>query len=94
MLSFAATAGNFVMPARHPPSPMPASVRTARTTNLITGITGQDERYLAKLLLQKEYVVQGIKGQASSIKNTNRIDHRYKDSLEEDPMLVLNYIVL
>jgi len=47
-------------------------------TALITGISGQDGAYLAKLLLGKGYVVHGIKRRASSF-NTARIDHRYSD---------------
>jgi len=45
---------------------------------LITGITGQDGSYLAQLLLQNGYEVQGIKRRASSF-NTQRIDHIYED---------------
>ena len=41
---------------------------------LITGITGQDGSYLAELLLEKGYVVHGIK-RRSSLFNTDRIDH-------------------
>ena len=47
-------------------------------TALITGITGQDGSYLAELLLEKWYVVHGIKRRASSF-NTDRIDHLYQD---------------
>ena len=45
---------------------------------LITGITGQDGSYLAELLLEKEYEVHGIIRRSSLI-NTHRIDHIYKD---------------
>ncbi len=45
---------------------------------LITGITGQDGSYLAELLLQKGYEVHGIVRRSSLI-NTHRIDHIYKD---------------
>lgn len=45
---------------------------------LITGITGQDGSYLAELLLNKGYVVHGIKRRSSSF-NTARIDHIYQD---------------
>lgn len=48
---------------------------------LITGITGQDGSYLAELLLEKGYVVHGIKRRASSF-NTARIDHLHHDSHE------------
>ena len=45
-------------------------------TALITGITGQDGAYLAELLLEKGYMVHGIKRRSSLI-NTDRIDHLY-----------------
>ena len=45
---------------------------------LITGITGQDGSYLAEMLLEKGYVVHGIKRKSSTF-NTNRIDHIYRD---------------
>ena len=35
---------------------------------LITGITGQDGSYLAELLLEKGYVVHGVKRRASSLR--------------------------
>ena len=57
---------------------------------LITGITGQDGSYLAELLLEKGYVVHGIKRRASSF-NTDRIDHLYQDPHVNDPRLVLHY---
>ncbi len=44
---------------------------------LITGITGQDGSYLAELLLEKGYMVHGIK-RRSSLFNTARIDHYTK----------------
>src|SRR5579871_6883442 len=46
----------------------------ARPVALITGSTGQDGAYLADLLLQKGYVVHGIKRRSSSF-NTSRVDH-------------------
>jgi GDPmannose 4,6-dehydratase len=45
---------------------------------LITGVTGQDGAYLAQLLLEKGYIVHGIKRRSSLI-NTQRIDHLYQD---------------
>lgn len=57
---------------------------------LITGITGQDGSYLAEYLLEKGYVVHGIKRRAS-IFNTSRIDHIYEDPHAESPRLVLHY---
>ncbi|EDY39435.1 GDP-mannose 4,6-dehydratase [Cyanobium sp. PCC 7001] len=59
-------------------------------TALITGISGQDGSYLAELLLEKGYVVHGIKRRASSF-NTQRIDHLYQDPHESDQRLVLHY---
>ena len=61
-----------------------------RKRALITGVTGQDGSYLAELLLDKGYVVHGIKRRASSF-NTTRIDHLYQDPHELDPRLTLHY---
>ncbi|QNI65643.1 GDP-mannose 4,6-dehydratase [Synechococcus sp. A15-44] len=69
---------------------MSASSPIPTKTALITGITGQDGSYLAELLLEKGYVVHGIKRRASSF-NTTRIDHLYQDPHESDPRLVLHY---
>ena len=66
------------------------SVNCSGRVALITGITGQDGSYLAELLLEKGYVVHGIKRRASSF-NTSRIDHLYQDPHEADPRLVLHY---
>ncbi|MDE6885577.1 MAG: GDP-mannose 4,6-dehydratase [Helicobacteraceae bacterium] len=57
---------------------------------LITGITGQDGAYLAEFLLNKGYEVHGIK-RRSSLFNTDRIDHLYKDLHEEDSRFYLHY---
>lgn len=57
---------------------------------LITGITGQDGAYLAELLLEKGYIVHGIKRRTSLI-NTARIDHLYKDPHYENRRLILHY---
>jgi GDPmannose 4,6-dehydratase len=59
-------------------------------TALITGITGQDGSYLTELLLEKGYIVHGIKRRSSSF-NTERIDHLYQDPHESNPRLVLHY---
>lgn len=59
-------------------------------TALITGITGQDGAYLAELLLEKNYIVHGIKRRSSSF-NTDRIDHLYQDPHEENPRFFLHY---
>ena len=54
---------------------------TTKRVALITGITGQDGSYLAELLLEKNYIVHGIKRRSSSF-NTDRIDHLYKERKE------------
>lgn len=59
-------------------------------TALITGITGQDGAYLAELLLQKGYIVHGIKRRSSSF-NTGRIDHLYQDPHVNRRNFVLHY---
>jgi len=59
-------------------------------TALITGITGQDGAYLAELLLEKGYIVHGIKRRSSLI-NTDRIDHLYKDPHEKNVRFTLHY---
>ncbi|MBU3627210.1 GDP-mannose 4,6-dehydratase [Polynucleobacter sp. JS-Safj-400b-B2] len=57
---------------------------------LITGITGQDGSYLAEFLLEKGYIVHGIKRRASSF-NTERIDHLYQDPHVNHRDLILHY---
>jgi GDPmannose 4,6-dehydratase len=59
-------------------------------TALITGVTGQDGAYLARLLLEKGYRVHGIKRRSSSF-NTARIDEIYEDPHVPDPQLSLHY---
>jgi len=59
-------------------------------TALITGITGQDGAYLAEFLLQKDYIVHGIKRRSSSF-NTARVDHLYKDPHEADVKFFMHY---
>ena len=59
-------------------------------TALITGITGQDGSYLAEFLLDKGYLVHGIKRRASSF-NTVRVDHIYQDPHIENARLKLHY---
>ena len=59
-------------------------------TALITGITGQDGSYLAELLLEKGYLVHGIKRRASSF-NTQRLDHIYQDPHTDNARLKLHY---
>src|SRR6201993_4516255 len=57
---------------------------------LITGITGQDGAYLAELLLQKGYIVHGVK-RRSSMFNTARIDHLYQDYHEKGGKFFLHH---
>jgi GDPmannose 4,6-dehydratase len=57
---------------------------------LITGVTGQDGAYLAELLLDKGYVVHGIK-RRTSLFNTDRIDHLYRDRHEKDVRFFLHH---
>lgn len=59
-------------------------------TALVTGINGQDGAYLAELLLEKGYMVHGIKRRSSLI-NTDRIDHLYQDPHEWHVNLKLHY---
>jgi GDPmannose 4,6-dehydratase len=75
---------------------MPATDTTQSTiyqnmkTALITGITGQDGSYLADLLLDKGYMVHGVKRRSSLI-NTERIDHLYQDPHEKHVRFRLHY---
>ena len=57
---------------------------------LVTGITGQDGSYLAEFLLEKGYVVHGIKRRASLF-NTQRVDHLYQDPHIDHRNFVLHY---
>src|SRR5678815_906427 len=59
-------------------------------TALITGITGQDGAYLAELLLDKGYVVHGMK-RRTSLFNTERIDHLYQDPHVAGRRFILHY---
>ncbi|MBL7892644.1 MAG: GDP-mannose 4,6-dehydratase [Bacteroidia bacterium] len=57
---------------------------------LITGVTGQDGAYLSDFLLKKGYIVHGVK-RRSSLFNTSRIDHLYKDVHENKVNFFLHY---
>lgn len=57
---------------------------------LITGITGQDGAYLSELLLDKGYMVHGLK-RRSSLFNTDRIDHLYQDPHESHVRFKLHF---
>jgi len=57
---------------------------------LVTGITGQDGSYLAEFLIEKNYIVHGIKRRSSSF-NTQRVDHIYQDLHLENSNFILHY---
>src|SRR5436853_2812619 len=57
---------------------------------LVTGVTGQDGAYLAEFLLAKGYEVHGIK-RRTSLFNTDRIDHLYRDPHEKGVKLFLHH---
>ena len=57
---------------------------------LITGITGQDGAYLADYLINKGYIVHGLK-RRSSLFNTERIDHLYQEPQDSNRRLILHY---
>lgn len=57
---------------------------------LITGVTGQDGAYLSELLLEKGYIVHGVRRRSSSF-NTARVEHLFKDVHEPDVKFFLHY---
>ena len=61
-----------------------------RKVALITGVTGQDGAFLSQLLLDKGYIVHGIKRRSSSF-NTQRVDHLYVDPHESETRFHLHY---
>ncbi|NOX66217.1 MAG: GDP-mannose 4,6-dehydratase [Chlorobi bacterium] len=61
-----------------------------RKKALITGITGQDGAYLAEFLIDKGYEVHGIK-RRTSLFNTKRIDHLYRDPHAGEQQLYLHH---
>ena len=65
-------------------------IMTHQKTALITGITGQDGSYLAEFLLERGYIVHGIKRRASLF-NTQRVDHIYQDPHIENANFKLHY---
>ncbi len=62
----------------------------ARKTAFITGVTGQDGAYLSEFLLEKGYIVHGLK-RRTSLFNTDRIDHLYQDPHIENRDFILHY---
>ncbi|UCU92207.1 GDP-mannose 4,6-dehydratase [Hydrogenophaga taeniospiralis] len=73
------------MTSNPPNTPLPAT-----KVALITGITGQDGSYLAELLLEKGYIVHGIKRRSSQF-NTQRVDHIYQDPHIDNARFHLHY---
>lgn len=66
------------------------SVGNKQKVALITGITGQDGAYLAEFLLNKGYIVHGIK-RRTSLFNTDRIDHLFQDIHEKNVRFFLHH---
>ena len=66
------------------------TTKTTPKVALITGITGQDGSYLAEFLLEKGYIVHGIKRRASLF-NTQRVDHIYQDPHVDNANFKLHY---
>ena len=65
-------------------------MQNSQKVALITGITGQDGSYLAEFLLEKGYIVHGIKRRASLF-NTERVNHLYQDPHIDHRNFVLHY---
>ncbi|MCR4031235.1 MULTISPECIES: GDP-mannose 4,6-dehydratase [Flavobacterium] len=61
-----------------------------KKTAFITGVTGQDGAYLSEFLLEKGYIVHGLKRRTSMF-NTDRIDHLYQDPHIEHRDFILHY---
>src|SRR6266850_1708198 len=68
----------------------PSNRMSKQKTALITGITGQDGAYLAEFLLEKGYEVHGVR-RRTSLFNTARIDHLYRDVHEPQVRMFLHY---
>jgi GDPmannose 4,6-dehydratase len=62
----------------------------AKKIAFITGVTGQDGAYLSEFLLEKGYIVHGLK-RRTSLFNTDRIDHLYQDPYTENRNFILHY---
>ena len=65
-------------------------MKQLKKTAFITGVTGQDGAYLSEFLLEKGYVVHGLKRRTSMF-NTDRIDHLYQDPHIENRNFILHY---
>ena len=57
---------------------------------LIFGVTGQDGAYLTDFLLEKGYLVHGVKRRSSSV-TTQRIDHIYADPIAESTRFLAHF---
>jgi GDPmannose 4,6-dehydratase len=69
---------------------MTATTSAQPKVALITGVTGQDGSYLAEFLLEKGYIVHGIKRRSSQF-NTQRVDHIYQDPHIDNARFHLHY---
>jgi GDPmannose 4,6-dehydratase len=69
---------------------MKIELNQSQKVALITGVTGQDGSYLAEFLLEKGYIVHGIKRRASLF-NTQRVDHIYQDPHIDNAKFKLHY---
>ena len=85
-MSFGTTLVNFLESWQN----LSNEIRDFMKCALITGITGQDGSYLAEFLLRKNYEVHGLIRRSSSF-NTERIDHLYKDTHDDNLRLFLHY---
>lgn len=65
-------------------------IQAGHKTALITGVTGQDGAYLSEFLLDKGYIVHGIKRRSSSI-NTARIDHIFEGTMGANKRFILHH---
>ena len=63
---------------------------STRKVAFITGVTGQDGAYLSEFMLDKGYIVHGLK-RRSSLFNTDRIDHLYQGPHQQDRNFILDY---
>jgi len=72
------------------PPALPHPYRLSMKTALITGVTGQDGAYLARLLLAKGYMVHGLKRRASMF-NTQRVDQIYAEPQDVHARFVMHY---
>lgn len=69
---------------------MTATTSTQPKVALVTGVTGQDGSYIAEFLLEKGYIVHGIKRRSSQF-NTQRVDHIYQDPHIDNARFHLHY---